>query len=91
MLASTVLEDEEVLSFEQQVEIVRLPAGRLAGTTLSATDVKGETGVVVLAVQRGEETHVDIDPASFEIQKDDALIIAGMTENIRRFETIYLG
>jgi Trk K+ transport system NAD-binding subunit len=47
--------------------------------------------VVVLAVQRGEETHVDIDPASFEIQKDDALIIAGMTENIRRFETIYLG
>jgi hypothetical protein len=34
---------------------------------------------------------VDIDPASFEIQKDDALIIAGMTENIRRFETIYLG
>jgi len=91
MLASTVLEDEEVLSFEQQVEIVRLPAGRLAGTTLNAADVKGETGVVVLAVQRGEETHVDIDPASFEIQKDDALIIAGMTENIRRFETSYLG
>ncbi|PEN12717.1 potassium transporter [Longibacter salinarum] len=91
MLASTILQDEEVLSFEQQIEIVKLPAGRLAGMTLADADVRTETGVVVLAIYRDGETHLDMDPNTFEIAKEDALIIAGMTENIRHFETRYLG
>lgn len=91
MLASTVLEDEEVLAFEHQIEIVKLPAGRLAGRPLGDAGVQAETGVVVLAVQRNDTTHVDLDPHTFEISQDDALVIAGMTENIRRFETKYLG
>jgi Trk K+ transport system NAD-binding subunit len=91
MLASTVLEDEEVLTFEHQVEVVKLPAGRLVGSTLADARVRAETSVVVLAVQRGDTTHVDVDPHAFEIAQDDALVIAGMSDNIRHFETQYLG
>ena len=91
MLASTLLEDEEVLTFEQQIEIVKLPAGRLAGTTLAEANVQSETGAVVLAVHRDDETQVDVDPSRFEIAEDDALVIAGTSESIRRFEAQYLG
>jgi len=91
MLASTVLDDEEVLTFEQQVEIVKLPAGRLAGNTLAEAEVQAETGAVVLAVDRNDETHVDIDPTTFDIEEGDVLVIAGTTDSILRFETRYHG
>jgi len=52
MLASTIL-NEDVISFDQWVEVVRVPAGRLAGQSLEDADVRARTSCTVIAVERG--------------------------------------
>jgi voltage-gated potassium channel Kch len=46
MLASSILEDEDVISMDQQVEIIRTDAGGLAGTTLGDAEVRSRRGVL---------------------------------------------
>ncbi|WP_227377499.1 potassium channel family protein [Haladaptatus halobius] len=86
MLASTVFEDEELLAYNKQVSIVRLPAPRLEGKTLADTAVQTVTGCTVVAIIRNGETITDFDPANFRFVADDDVIIAGLDENITRFE-----
>jgi len=86
MLASTVFEDEEVLSYEQQVRVARLPAGDLAGQTIERANVRSETGATVVAVARDGEMHVGFDPSTFEIAPDDDVIVAGSDEAVAAFE-----
>ncbi|MFC7227015.1 NAD-binding protein [Salinirubellus salinus] len=85
MLASSIL-DEDVISFDQQVELVRISCGRLAGTTLAQADVRAETGVTVLAVERDGETLTDVGP-DFRIEEGDALVVAGTDEDMSRFSS----
>jgi Trk K+ transport system NAD-binding subunit len=85
MLASTILE-EDVISFDQQVELVRIDCGRLAGKTLAEADVRAETGVTVLAVERDGDTVTDLGP-DFRIEADDALVVAGTDADMQRFST----
>jgi Trk K+ transport system NAD-binding subunit len=87
MLASTILE-EEVLSFDQQVEIVRVDAGALAGQSLDEADVRARTGVTVIAVERGEAFRSDIGP-EFVVQPGDDLIVAGTDEGVNRFNRLF--
>jgi len=54
MLASTVFEDEEVLAVDRQIDVVKLPAGRLAERTVVDADVRSRTGCTVLAAVRGQ-------------------------------------
>jgi voltage-gated potassium channel Kch len=55
MMAETILADEDVLSFQMKIDVVRLEAGRLAGQTLAEADVRAETGcTVVVAVRDGD-------------------------------------
>ncbi|WP_276254623.1 potassium channel family protein [Halomontanus rarus] len=97
MLASTIFEDEEVLAFDTQIDVVRAPAGRLAGRTLAESAVRSETGCTVLAVVKGgrgddeHETITDFDPHSFRLEADDDVILAGTDESVRAFEERYLG
>lgn len=51
----------------------------LAGTTLAASNLRSETGATVIAVQRGEETHPNPDPA-FEFEAGDLLVSVGTRE-----------
>ena len=90
MMASTILEDEQVFTFGAQIEIVQLPAGGLGGQTLADADVHARAGVTVLAVVRGTETLTNLDPEEFEFEDEDAVVIAGTSANVRRFETQYL-
>ena len=83
MLASTILE-EEVISFDQQVEIVRVGCGSLVGHTLAEADVRARTGVTVIAVERGEEVVTDLGP-DFHIQHGDDLVVAGTDADMNRF------
>ena len=55
MMASTMLEDEETFTPETQIDIVRLPVGKLAGQTLAEAEVRTRTGTTVLAVLRKGE------------------------------------
>ncbi len=85
MLVSTIF-DEDVISFDQQVELVRIGCGRLAGRTLAEADVRAETGVTVLAVERDGDTITDLGP-DFRIEEGDALVVAGTDEDMSRFSS----
>jgi Trk K+ transport system NAD-binding subunit len=86
MLASTVLEDEEVLAYDKGINVVRLPAGTLVGSTIVDERVRTETGCTVVAVVRDDETITDFDPETFVVETGDEVIIAGTDEATTRFE-----
>jgi len=86
MLASTILE-EDIISFDQQVELVRIDCGDLAGKSLGEADVRARTGVTVIAVERDSTFLSDIGPA-FVVEPGDSLIVAGTDEDVNRFNAL---
>ncbi|WP_158059360.1 potassium channel family protein [Halorussus halophilus] len=87
MLASTILEDEEVISMDKQVELVRTSAPRFSGQTLAEADIRSKTGCTVVAVERDGEVITDLGP-EFRLQRDDDLIIAGDDEGVTEFTKV---
>ena len=90
MLASSIFEDETALAAEKQINLLQLPAGRLAGTTLQKSNVRVETGTTILAVIRDHEKITSLDPANFTFHDNDEVIAAGTDESIHRFEEKFL-
>ena len=88
MLASTILEDEDVISMDQQVEIVRTGAGSLVGATLGDANIRSRTGCTVIAVERGETVRTELGP-NVRIDSGDKLVIAGTDASVRRFNERY--
>jgi Trk K+ transport system NAD-binding subunit len=84
MAASAVLDDEDVISLDTQVDVVRTRAPGLTGRTLGDADVRGRTGCTVVAVERDDEIVTDLGP-EFRVLAGDALIIAGTDEGVNRF------
>ena len=89
MLASTVFEDEEVLAYDKQINVVRLPAGSLVGRTIVDERVRTETGCTVVAAGRDDETITDFDPEEFTFESGDEVIIAGTDEATTEFERTF--
>jgi len=87
MLASTILEDEEVISMDKQVEIVRTTAPELAGQTLGDVDVRARTGSTVVAIERDGRVLTDLGPA-FRLRAGDDVVVAGTDEGVNRFTTL---
>lgn len=83
LLASTIL-DEDVMSLDRQVEIVRTAAPALAGQSLQESAIRSKTGCTVIAIERDGSVITDLDP-DFRIQHDDALVIAGTDDAVNRF------
>jgi len=83
--ASTVIEDRDVLSINQQIEVVRSRVPRLTGETIGRANVREETGCTVIAIERGDETVTDVGPDT-RIESGDALVVVGTDEGIREFE-----
>lgn len=90
MLTSCIFDDETSLAAEKQIDLVQLPAGRLAGATLAQNDVRSETGCTILPAIRDGKKITDIPPDSFTFQEGDEIIIVGADENIRQFEKQFL-
>jgi Trk K+ transport system NAD-binding subunit len=90
MMAATVLDEEEVLSFRTKIDVVRLPAGRLADRTLAGADVRAETGCTVVAVLRDGEVVTELDPEEFAFGDEDQLVVVGTDEDVQRFEERFL-
>jgi Trk K+ transport system NAD-binding subunit len=84
MIASTILEDEEVLSLDQQVTVVRTVAPELVGQTIGSADVRLRTGCTVVGVERNGTVITDIGP-ELSIEAGDELIITGTEEDTRQF------
>ncbi len=87
MLASTILEGEEIISPDKQIEILRTTAPRLSGQTLRDAAVRTRTGCTVIAIERDGEVITDLGP-DFVVRPDDQLIIAGTDEDTNEFAEI---
>jgi len=88
MVASAVLENEDVISLDTQVEVVRTRAPALTGRTLGEADVRARTGCTVVAVERNGTVHTDLGP-DFEIEPEDVVIIAGPDRGTNRFTEVF--
>ena len=88
MLASTILADEQVISMDEQVEIVRTTANELAGQTLGEARVRGRTGCTVVAVERSGTVITDVGP-DVHIEAGDELVVAGTDAAIDRFRNVF--
>ena len=86
MVASALLE-EQVLTPDLQVELVRTSAPGLDGTSLAAADLRSETGCTVVAAERNGNLKTDVGP-EFVVDADDTLIVAGTDDGIDRFREL---
>ncbi|SIR84198.1 Trk K+ transport system, NAD-binding component [Haladaptatus litoreus] len=84
MLASTILDEEEVISPDKQVDIVRTTAPGLVGKSLGDAEIRSRTGCTVIAVERNGEVITDLGPR-FTIRAGDQLIVAGTDEDTNQF------
>ncbi|MDX1745898.1 MAG: TrkA family potassium uptake protein, partial [Halobacteriales archaeon] len=87
ILASEVLENEEVMAPQSQVEIVRTTAPVLSGQSLAGADIRSRTGVTVIGIERNGSVLTDLKP-SFVIEEGDRLFLAGTDEGIGRFNEL---
>ncbi len=87
MIAAAVLPEEEVLSPDTQVNVVRLPAPGLAGETLESAAVRERTGCTVVAVERDGQVITDLGP-DFRVETDDDVVVAGTDEGVNRFREL---
>ncbi|MEA5389311.1 TrkA family potassium uptake protein [Haloarculaceae archaeon H-GB2-1] len=88
MLASIVL-DEEILSPGTQLKLVRTTAPGAVGKSLGEADIRNRTGCTVIAAERND-TVVTNPGASFVIEHDDELVVAGTDENISQFQAAFV-
>jgi Trk K+ transport system NAD-binding subunit len=86
MLASTIL-DEEVMSFDKQIEIIRTRCPGLAGQTLREADVRARTGCTVIAVERDGATITEVGP-DFELRAGDEVVVVGTDADVNRFAAL---
>ena len=86
MVASALLE-EQVLTPDLQVELVRTSAPGLDGMSLAAADLRSETGCTVVAAERNGNLKTDVGP-EFVVDADDTLIVAGTDDGIDRFREL---
>jgi Trk K+ transport system NAD-binding subunit len=90
MMAATVLDREEVLSFRTKIDVVRFEAGHLAGGTLAGEDVRARTGCTVVAAVRDGDVITSLDPETFVFDADDWVVVVGTSEGVQRYEECFL-
>jgi Trk K+ transport system NAD-binding subunit len=83
MIASAVL-DEDVMSMDTQLEVVRTGAPGLVGRTLAEADVRARTGCTVVAVERNGDVLTELGP-EFRVLDGDDLVVAGTDAGTNRF------
>jgi len=84
MTAARILEDRDVLSLDQQVEVIRTTAPGLVGERLGEANVRSETGCTIVAVERDGRVVTAVD-ADTRIEPDDEVILVGTDESVRTF------
>ncbi|AKH97034.1 potassium channel family protein [Halanaeroarchaeum sulfurireducens] len=87
MTAGAIVEEDDILDFGKQVNVVRTSGAELAGRTLGEVRVRTRTGCTVVAIERDGEVLTDVGPA-VRVEEGDDLIIAGTDEGVRRFNEI---
>lgn len=82
------LDETEVPLGDAIIEWVEVdPASPLQGVTIRESGIREETGVSVIAIQRGEETIPNPDPTT-TLRGDDVLVTLGTHEEQRAVATL---
>ncbi|WP_135663949.1 potassium channel family protein [Halorhabdus rudnickae] len=84
MIASAILEDEEVLALEGQIQVIRTPAPGLVGKRIGEADVRSATGCTVVGVKRAGEVVTEVGP-DVRVEAGDSVVIAGTDDGIAAF------
>jgi TrkA domain protein len=66
------------------------PGSLLAGETIETTDIGGQTGVTVVAIERGGDTVASPGPDT-TLQEGDTLVVIGTDEQCDAFEELLAG
>ena len=88
MTASKILEEQNVLSLDQQIEVVQLSAPRLTGQTVGDALVRTRSDCTIIGVNRNGEVRPITGPES-RIESGDEVIIAGTKDSIETFRELY--
>lgn len=88
MTASKILEEQDVLSLDQQIEVVQLSAPRLTGQTVGDALVRTRSDCTIIGVNRNGEVRPITGPES-RIESGDEVIIAGTNDSIETFRELY--
>lgn len=75
---------EEILSYDRQLEVVRIPGSEISGRRIADTSIPALECIVV-AIERDDELLTDIS-TSFEFRDEDDLIVVGDDESIAAIE-----
>ena len=76
------------MSTKMSIDMVQVVKGALAvGKTLQELDIRRQTGVSVLAVQRGNKS-IPNPPAATRLEGDDVLIVMGAPEEVKKLEKL---
>jgi len=86
MVAAEVLE-EDVISVDTQVQVVRTTAPALEGQTLQEALVRSRTGCTVIAVERNGDLATNVGPDT-TIEPGDKVVIAGTDQGTNRFKEL---
>ncbi|MFB6194772.1 MAG: TrkA family potassium uptake protein [Haloplanus sp.] len=86
MIASTVFEDEQMLAYDTQIQVVKMSADALSGPSIAPADVREATGCALLAVVEDGETITDFDGGPTALDAADEVILAGEDDDIAAFE-----
>jgi Trk K+ transport system NAD-binding subunit len=84
MIASTVLEDEDVLALDRKIEVVRTPATGLVGQRIGDALVRTRTGCTVVAIERDGDLLTEVGPDA-RVRSGDEVVVAGTSDGIREF------
>ena len=85
------LDEVEVPLGEAFIEWVDVGSdSQLVGTSLQTADIRQQTGVSVLAIQRGESTIANPEPSD-QIEEGDILVILGTREEQSAFDDLVEG
>ena len=58
---------------------------KLVGRSVQEADLRRKFGLNIIAIERGEQTMTDINPAHV-FAVDDIIVVVGKNESIQRFE-----
>ena len=87
ILASTLIEEEEILTPHDEFEFERLEAPALVGQSLAEAHIRNETGCTVVAIERDGYILTELGPG-FVIEAGDVLVVAGSQPAVRRLREL---
>ena len=83
LLSSSVL---DYISLNSNIEISEIRiTQKLVGRSVQEADLRRKFGLIIIAIERGEQTMTDINPAHV-FAVDDIIVVVGKNESIQRFE-----